>query len=145
MFNAIEKLAKRFNVRIIYLFGSRKDEGTGYLKGHPVSSKVKSDLDIGVVFGGLPPNKTEVYGQMYIELSEIFEPFEIDLVFLEETDSLFQYEAIKGEVVYYDDMDFLDSYEESVMKRAEDYSFKLKEFERDLLEGIRDGYFEIKS
>lgn len=47
-----------------------------------------SDLDIGVVFEILPDKAFLLYGEIYAELLDIFEPFDIDLVFLQETDSL---------------------------------------------------------
>lgn len=49
-----------------------------------------------------------------------------------------------GEMVYCKDELFLEEYEERVMKMASDLSFKKMDFEKDFLEAIRDGYFEIE-
>lgn len=63
---------------------------------------------------------------------------------MHEQDSLFQYEIIKGVRIYAKDEDFADEYEELVMKKASDLSFKQKEFIKDVLEAIEDGYFQFE-
>ena len=144
MRETLAELLRKYRVKIVYLFGSRKETGTAFLAGEVQKIEEGSDLDIGVVFNELPKRPFEVYGELYADLSILFEPFMVDLVFLQETDALFQYEAIKGELVYCEDELFLDDYEEMVMKRAADLSYKKIEFEKDFLEAIRDGYFEIE-
>jgi predicted nucleotidyltransferase len=141
----LDKLLRSYQVKIAYLFGSQKEAGKAFLGGEE-RKKIgrKSDLDIGVVFEKLPVKPFEVYGEIYADLSAIFEPFQIDLVFLQETDVLFQYEAIQGELLYNEEETFLDDYEEMVMKQAADLSFKKIGFEKDFLEALRDGYFEIE-
>ncbi len=47
-------------------------------------------------------------------------------------------------MIYCEDQEFLDKYEEMVMKKTEGLAYKRKEFERDFLEAIKDGYFEIE-
>jgi len=140
----LKTLFQKYEVKIAYLFGSQKEKGIEFLKGRTAESEKGSDLDIGVVFERLPDKAFLIYGEIYAELADIFEPFNIDLVFLQETDSLFQYEAIKGEVIYCEDQEFLDEYEERVMKKAGDLAYKWKEFERDFLEAIKNGYFKIE-
>jgi predicted nucleotidyltransferase len=138
------EIFRRYNVRIAYLFGSQRDRGIAFIDGESIKPEEGHDLDIGVVFNKLPLNRMNIYGELYADLSFFFEPFNIDLVFLQETDSLFQFEAIKGTLIYHDDEDFLDEYEETVMKKAEDMAYKKRDFEKDFLEAIRDGYFEVK-
>ncbi len=140
----LDDIFKKYNVKIAYLFGSQMKEGLKFLKGEKYKVKKGSDLDIGVVFEELPPNKISIYGDLYLELSKAFDPFEIDLVFLQEADSLFQYEAIKGAIIYSEDEEFLENYEEIAMKKAENLSFKQKEFFKDFLEAIKDGYRKIE-
>ncbi len=140
----LRALFKTEGIKIAYLFGSQKEKGIDFLKGRPVKVEGSSDLDIGIVFEMLPDKVFLLYGEIYAELSEIFYPFNIDLVFLQETDIFFQYEAIRGEVIYCEDQDFLDKYEEMVMKKTEDLAYKKKEFEKDFFEAVKDGYFEIK-
>ncbi|MDI6802121.1 MAG: nucleotidyltransferase domain-containing protein [Thermodesulfovibrionales bacterium] len=139
----LTEIFKKYDVRIAYLFGSRKDDGIAFLSGKDVKFDKEADLDIGVVFEKLPIKAFKIYGELYADLSILFEPFNIDLVFLQETDALFQYEAIKGALIYSYEESFLDDYEEMVMKLASDMAYKKIEFERDFLEAVRDGYFEI--
>jgi predicted nucleotidyltransferase len=136
-------LLKKYHVKIAYIFGSQKESGIAFLNDRNSTIDERADLDIGVVFEKLPTDTFGVYGEIYASLSILFEPFNIDLVFLQETDTLFQYEAIKGELIYCEDENFLDEYEELVMKMASDLSFKKAEFERDFIEAVKDGYFEI--
>jgi predicted nucleotidyltransferase len=137
------ELLRKHRVKIAYIFGSQKESGIAFLNDRNSTIDERADLDIGVVFEKLPIDTFGVYGDIYASLSILFEPFNIDLVFLQETDTLFQYEAIKGELIYCEDENFLDDYEEMVMKMASDLSFKKVEFENDFLEAVKDGYFEI--
>ena len=45
--------------------------------------------------------------------------------------------------MYCGDEFFCDEYEEMVMKTASDLSFKKREFEKDFIEAVKDGYFVI--
>ena len=86
----------------------------------------------------------KLYGNLYYDLSIIFEPFNIDIVFLHEANSLLKFEIIKGPCIYTLDEKFADEYEENVMKFASDLSFKRKMFEEYFLEALENGYFEIE-
>jgi len=140
----LSAILKKYGISIAYLFGSEMERGRAFIEEGVLPSGVTSDLDIGVVFKDFPKPPHKVYGELYVELSELFDPFEIDLVLLQETDFLFQYEAICGYRIYSDDDDFLEEYEERVIKIAADIAFKSEEFFQDVLEGIGDGYFEVK-
>ncbi len=140
----LDHLFKKHKVGIAYLFGSQKEAGIVFLSGGAPKIDDEVDLDIGVVFKIFPEDAFEAYGELYADLSFFFEPFAVDLVFLQETDALFQYEAITGELIFSDDELYLEEYEEGVMKRASDLSFKKIGFEKDLLEAVKDGYFEIE-
>jgi predicted nucleotidyltransferase len=140
---ALDRIFEKHGVKIAYLFGSQQEAGLSFLQGKSIDIEKGSDLDVGVVFERLPQKAFDVYGDLFADLSLELDPFAVDLVFLQETNSLFQYEAICGKRVYCKDEFFCDDYEELVMKKASDLAFKRKEFERDFLEAIRDGYFEI--
>ena len=114
-----------------------------FLSGEAVSIEKNSDLDLGVVFNSLPEDIYEVYGKLYSDLEDYFQPFKLDLVFLQEADPLFQYEAIQGNLLYFDNESILDSYEEKIIKLASDLSFKKEAFQKEIFEAIKDGYFEI--
>lgn len=138
----LNEIFTKHGVQLVYLFGSRTGDGAAYQRGEDVVEE-GSDLDVGVVFARLPEKLFAVYGELYAELSMAFPPFAVDLVFLQETDALFQYEAIRGVNVFCKNEVLRDEYEEMVMKLASDLSFKKAAFDKDCLEAVRDGYFEI--
>ena len=140
----INEIAEKYKISLIYLFGSQAELGERYLHGEDIKPEPYSDLDIAVLFEEIPENIIKTYGELYRDLCFVFEPFEIDLVFMHEQDSLFQYEIIKGIRIYAKDEDFADEYEELIMKKASDLSFKQKEFIKDVLEAIEDGYFQFE-
>ncbi|HHV80166.1 TPA: hypothetical protein GXX44_00600 [bacterium] len=144
MLDKLKGIFQKYGISIAYFFGSQKDLGLNYLSGEKVNPDPDSDLDIGLYLKSLPKNMFDFYGSLYSELSDIFEHFHIDVVFLNEVDYLIKYEIISGHRIYAEDEDFADEYEERVMKFAEDINFKQKLFEKDFLEALRDGYFEIK-
>ena len=140
----IKTIAEKFGVILIYLFGSQADHGKRYLESNEVSSDPFSDLDVSIVFEKLPVETVKVYGSLYKEISELFDPFNIDLLFMHEVNCLFQYEIIKGVRIYEREESIADEYEEIIMKRAEDLSFKKRIFDREIMEAMEHGYFEFK-
>jgi hypothetical protein len=97
------------------------------------------------VFEYFPFKETrKVYGIIYEELCPLFRPLELDLVFLQETDYLLQFEAIQGENVFFSSRNFQDRYEEEVMSRAADWKFENEIYQKEFLESIRNGYFEFE-
>ncbi len=134
----------RLDVSLVYLFGSQKEQGLASLTGKPLSVNPESDLDVGVLFEEAPKDVYQSYGSLYALLSECFPAFQIDLVILNEVNVFLQYEAIKGERIYTFDERVAEDFEENVMIRAEDLYYKKKEFDREVSEAIRDGYFEIE-
>jgi uncharacterized protein len=142
--NDIRALAENNNLLLIYLFGSQADRGKKYLQGEDVKPDAFSDLDIAIVFENPPREAMMTYGILYKDFSKIFEPFTVDLVFMYELDTLFQYEIIQGSRIYEKDELFADEFEEMLMKRSEDLSFKKKFFDSEIMEAMKDGYFEFE-
>ncbi|PMP66622.1 MAG: hypothetical protein C0190_05255 [Thermodesulfobacterium geofontis] len=143
----LKNIAKKYGITLIYLFGSQAKNGVAYLYDRSYRVKKRSDLDIGVVFKNFPINakeKIKIYEELYTDLALLFDPFEIDLIFLQEINPLLQLEAIKGFAIYVEDEIFQEDYEELVMKKAEDLRFKKREFDKEVLEARKDGYFEIE-
>jgi hypothetical protein len=58
----------------------------------------------------------EYYGNLYADLSGIFQPFKVDLVFFHEVQALLKYEMIRGQCVYAADRRRTDDDEEMVKK-----------------------------
>jgi predicted nucleotidyltransferase len=140
----IIKTAENYDIELIYLFGSQAKEGVKYLEGKTVDIDSCADLDLAVAFKKSPSEPMRVYGALFMEFSKIFEPFHIDLVFLYEMDTLFQYEIIKGARIFEMSGVVADEFEEKVMKRAEDVVVRKRILNREILEAIRDGYFEFE-
>ncbi|MFZ2053008.1 MAG: nucleotidyltransferase domain-containing protein [Candidatus Aminicenantales bacterium] len=140
----MRNIAERYGIAIIYLFGSQSENGARYLQGKSLNAKDLSDLDMAVSFKSIPSDPMKTYGALYKELSEVFEPFNIDLVFMHEVDMLFQYEIIKGIRIFEKDASLADELEEMIMKRAEDLAFKKRIMNREILEAIEDGYIEFE-
>lgn len=144
MIKKIRELAEKFGINLIYLFGSQAEIGEKYLKGELTTPEIFSDLDVAVSFKNPPENSIKIYGELYVEISEIFDPFYIDLVFIHELNSLFQYEIIKGIRIYEQDEETAEVFEEMVMKKAADLMPIKKIMEREIMEAIENGYFEFK-
>lgn len=140
----LNRLCEKHRVLLVYLFGSQKDAGLKYLHEQEVHIEETSDLDIGILLESPPANMYKLHGDLYFNLSTIFEQFNIDIVFFHEISFLLKYEIIKGHRIYALDEEFADEYEENVMKFASDLSFKRKMFEKDFLEALENGYFEIE-
>lgn len=140
----IEELSGRFGIFAIYLFGSQAEEGARYLNGEGVSPDAFSDLDVSVAFKTQPGDIIKTYGELYKDISDILEPFNIDLIFMHEVSSLFQYEIIKGIRIYAQDVNQVDEFEEGIMKRAGDLLPVKQLFDKDVMEAIEDGYFEFE-
>lgn len=138
-------LCTKHSVRLVYLFGSRQEEGKLYLwEGKPPQGEA-SDLDIAVVIDQRNDRPcADVYKELFVDLVDLFSPFNPDLVILNEMDPLFQFEVICGTCVYSESNESQDAFEETVMRFAEDLQFKSREFHRDFAEARRDGYFEIE-
>jgi len=140
----IRALSKKYGIIFIYLFGSQTDKGKRYLEGEDVEPDIFADLDVAIAFGDPPVETMKTYGILFKEISKIFDPFNIDLIFMHELDALFQYEIIKGERIYEKDEFSADEFEEGIMKRAEDLYFKKRILVREIMEAIENGYFEFE-
>ena len=86
----------RHGVKFAYLFGSQQEMGGALLSGQDLDGHEGSDLDLGVVFEALPEDVYQVYGKLWADLSDLLEPLRLDLVFLQETDSLTEKERRDG-------------------------------------------------
>jgi predicted nucleotidyltransferase len=113
----LDRLCLELGLLVVYLFGSRADDGLRLLKGEEVPRE-GSDLDVGVVFRG--PFNPFVLSQLQVDLEDVFSPLQVDLVPLQRVDAIFQFFAIDGHRVAAADSDEADRYELVVMNRAEE-------------------------
>ena len=140
----LTRVFKKNEITLAYLFGSQRDAGLNYLYGEKAIIDETSDLDIGILMKTPPLSMYKFYGSIYSDVATIFDPFNIDIVFLHEVNFLLKFEIIKGHRIYAADEKFADDYEENVMRFASDLSFKRKISEEDFLEALKNGYFEIE-
>lgn len=140
MEKALADIAHRYGLDLVYAFGSQADAIAALVtKGTVPTRPIRSDADIGVVFaGGLPPagrQRGVTYARLRLELSDLLEPFTVDLVFLQENHSVFQVEAIKGHCLYAASPEVRERYEEMILRRAADFRPFLLAYLREALEG----------
>ena len=141
-----DDICSRFGIALTYLFGSRAKVGLAILENETFSvDEATGDIDLGVVFTRFPEREVrKVYGFIWEAFSPLLKPLELDLTFLQETDFLLQFEAIQGINICRIDEEFQSSYEDKVMKWAADWKFEYDLYQREFLEAVKDGYFEIE-
>lgn len=135
-----EALCRKHGVALAYLFGSRAEAGYRFLRGgQVVAEDPLADLDVGVVTGGpLPPasERATFYALLHNDLADLFHPFHLDLVLLEENHSVFQLEAIKGICVYQVGEEEREAYELRILRRAADFRPFLEKYLQERLEEV---------
>lgn len=132
----LAEACEKNGISLVYLFGSQKDSALRMLEGGRVEiTDPLADIDVGVVFTRpLPPRgRHEIYAGVYRDLADLFDPYQLDLVFLEENHSVFQAEALKGYCVYWRDQDTRNRYEEDILRRAADFRPFLERYYEELL------------
>ena len=141
----LEKICKKHNIALCYLFGSLQQVGKELLEGNPLEQKdSESDIDCVVLFLETPDNSLESYATLIMALQDLVSPFKADLLFLHEVDHLIQLEAIKGINIYSLNETYRETYEEKIMMFASDEIEIFKLNEKDFFEAIDHGYFEFE-
>jgi len=134
----IESICRKFNIALLYLFGSQKARAIQLLKEkNEIINDPLTDIDIGVVFKhSLPVGRLRLllYSKLYNELEDVFLPYKLDLIFLEENHSVFQAEAVKGYCLYSSNAEIKDAYEEEILRRACDFKPFLEKYYEEILE-----------
>ncbi len=140
--NKLARLCREHGIALVYLFGSQAQLGARILAGESVVIKDPlADLDVGVVTEGplpQPSQRLKFYAALYNDLEEVFEPFHLDLVLLEENHSVFQLEAVKGICVYQVSQERRDTYEMMILRRAADFRPFLQKYLREVLEEVQN-------
>ncbi len=136
-----DRICKDYGILAAYVFGSMAEEGAAFLEGkeYEKTEDPLADIDMGVVFlerPFSPKERIRTYGRLYSELNEILSPFTLDLIFLQETGVILQFEAISGLVVYSCDEDKRLEYEEMVIKRYQDWKPDYDQYTKEVLEAI---------
>lgn len=136
------RIFKAHGVALAYLFGSQVEAAIRMLQGEPTSlDDPLADLDVGVVF--LEPKPAEpgrgrhrLYAALHNDLVDIFPGNRLDLVFLQETHSVFQARAFAGRCVYAASEAFKDTYEHRILARAADFRIVLERYHAERLEEV---------
>ena len=134
----IRDICQKYNIALVYLFGSQKENSLNILNEEKVDIKDPlADIDVGIVFSQhieSIPDRHKVYSNIYIDFEDLFLPNHLDLVFLQECHSVFQSEALLGICVYSISEEFKDEYEMMVLRRAADFKYVLDKYAEDALE-----------
>lgn len=138
----LEDVFRRHHVRLAYLFGSMAEPARRFLAGGQLDViDPLADIDVGVVFEdpsflGDAPLRRERYSRLFNDLTEVFPEGRLDLVFLQETHSVFQSQAMTGVCVYAVSPDSKASYEERILARAADFRPFLERYYDERLGGV---------
>ena len=134
----LREICQKYNIALVYLFGSQKENSLKLLNGEKVDIKDPlADIDVGIVFSQdieSIPDRHKVYSNIYNDFEDLFLPYHLDLVFLQECHSVFQTEALSGICVYKISEEFKDEYEMMVLRRAADFKYVLDKYAEGALE-----------
>jgi hypothetical protein len=134
----LRDICQKHNIALVYLFGSQKENSLKLLNGEKVDIKDPlADIDIGIVFSQdieSIPERYKVYSNVYNDFEDLFLPYHLDLVFLQECHSVFQTEALLGICVYRITEEFKDEYEIMVLRRSADFKYVLDKYTEEALE-----------
>lgn len=126
----LERIARRYGLADIYVFGSRADEIASRVRGgpaRPVTGPGAADVDIGV--RPLPGGRLDARQRVRItlELEDLFDAGRVDLVVLPEAGPFLARDIVAGELLHCADRHDQCEYELYVLRRAGD----LAPFERE--------------
>ena len=133
-------------VTLCYLFGSQSENAWRILLGEEVAiNDPLTDMDVGVVFAEFDSYREasalhRVYARLLSPLQDLFSPYTVDLVFLQEHHSVFQMEAIRGRCAYSISDEYRFDYEEAIARRAADFRPVLDAYLEDVAQGFRERY-----
>jgi predicted nucleotidyltransferase len=115
----IGQLCKKYQVKALYVFGSRSTEALHAFQDDTYKLKQsQSDLDIGILSQASFSLDNKV--SLALELEELFNVSRVDLVVLQEADAFLAANIIRGERLYAKDSYLADEYDLFVLRRAGD-------------------------
>ena len=134
----LRDICQKYNIALVYLFGSQKENSLKLLNGEKAEiNDPLADIDVGIVFSQdieSMPERHKVYSNLYNDLEDLFLPYHLDLVFLQECHSIFQTEALLGICVYNISEEFKDEYEMMILRRSADFKYVLDKYAEEALE-----------
>lgn len=137
-----EAACRANGIALAYAFGSAAPTLAAAVLGgsQPPRLAPPADLDLGLVL--LPPlgSRAEpvsmLYARLSSELSDALPGLPLDLVLLEETNSIFRVAAISGICVFAADEDFRLDFELDALRRAADFRYHFDQYHRERREGL---------
>jgi len=115
----IREIASRYNLQIIYAFGSRAKEAFDLSEGKIERfSSTPSDLDIGVK--PERPLTVEEKVKIAILFEDLFDVFRVDLIVVPEVPIFLALEIVTGEILYMEDPTYEAEYQLYIMRQAAD-------------------------
>ncbi len=142
---ALAAVCEAHGVTLCYLFGSQSENAWQILLGEQVAiNDPLADIDVGVVLAEFDSFREaralhRIYARLLSPLQDLFSPYTVDLVFLQEHHSVFQMEAIKGRCAYSISNEYRFDYEEAIARRA-DFRPVLDAYLEDVAQGFRERY-----
>lgn len=132
------EICRKFHIALLYAFGSQRDNAIKILNFEKVDiHDPLTDIDIGVVFEidiEKIKDRRKLYSNLYNEIFEIFKPYSLDLVFLQECHSLLQMEAIEGYCIYKISEEFKENYEMRILRKYADVKYLFDRYFEEALE-----------
>jgi len=134
------EICKQNGIILAYLFGSQAQNGYKAITGERIVQEDPfADLDLGIILDNqeqLNASMYKLYSTLYNQLDELFLPLRLDLVFLQETHSVFQFEAIKGICLYAVSDSIQEKYEHNILARAADFRWVLEQYYKEKFEEL---------
>lgn len=113
----IKKIASRYNIQIIYAFGSRAKEALEFIEGRIKQFlSTPSDLDIGVKARNYLTVDEKVEIAIFFE--DLFNIPRVDIVVLSEAPIFLALDIVMGEILYEEDLTYEAEYQLYIMRMA---------------------------
>lgn len=113
----IKRLAGRYNLQLIYAFGSRAKEAYDLTHGKKAALQASSsDLDIGLKPGR--PLSVEEKVKIAVFFEDLFGVPRVDVVMLPEAPVMLALEIVQGELLFAEDDRYEAEYQLYIMRRA---------------------------
>jgi predicted nucleotidyltransferase len=127
---ALERLARRYGLRDVYVFGSRAATISARVRGHASSAGVAaSSSDVDMAVEPLPERALSARERVRLvdELEALFGAPRVDLVILSEARPFLAFEIVGGELLYTADALAQAEHELYVLRRAADLALFQRE------------------
>ena len=126
---ALQKIFASYpDITCVYLFGSYTERQT-----------CAGDVDLAVLMLNPPRSTVSLYMELYPDLSKVFSPLEVDLLFLNSAPLPIAFEIIStGKVIYCKDDDLRTDFEYIISGKYMDFRYHLETARQELFETIME-------